>query len=237
MENQTNITAHSGCDGTEDNSLKFVDYVLQTEADCLEVDVRAAADGTLVLGHDAIGGMPVKLADVFQRLRGKSEVKINCDLKEPGLEPSVYALAEQYNVESQLIYSGAVNPETLDKKQALFPKAEIYLNIEQLVPMLETVQAGGAMEQSVLSKALKEALQKATRYDCLSCINMEYHLLSDETIEKLKELGLRASAWTVNEAEDLCRLLRAGITNITTRSLKKALALRSELVQSEGRQS
>lgn len=28
------ITAHSGCDGTEDNSLEFVTYALRSEAGC-----------------------------------------------------------------------------------------------------------------------------------------------------------------------------------------------------------
>ena len=34
------ITAHSGADGTKENSLEFVAYAMQTGADALEVDVR-----------------------------------------------------------------------------------------------------------------------------------------------------------------------------------------------------
>ena len=36
----TNITAHSGSDGTPDNSMEFVHYALTTSADALEIDVR-----------------------------------------------------------------------------------------------------------------------------------------------------------------------------------------------------
>lgn len=50
------ITAHSGCDGTEDNSLEFVTYALRSEAGCLEVDVRKGQDGDLILSHDDNGG-------------------------------------------------------------------------------------------------------------------------------------------------------------------------------------
>lgn len=32
------ITAHSGADGTKENSLEFVAYAMQTGADALEVD-------------------------------------------------------------------------------------------------------------------------------------------------------------------------------------------------------
>lgn len=48
------ITAHSGCDGTPDNSLEFVRHALQTNADALEVDVRKTKDGILAISHDAI---------------------------------------------------------------------------------------------------------------------------------------------------------------------------------------
>ena len=54
------ITAHSGCDGTEDNSLEFVTYALRSEAGCLEVD--------LILSHDDNGGEGVFLRNVFERM-------------------------------------------------------------------------------------------------------------------------------------------------------------------------
>lgn len=233
-KHQTNITAHSGCDGTEDNSMAFVHYALEQGADCLEVDVRAAADGTLVLGHDGIDGKAVRLSEVFSALRERPEVRINCDLKEPGLEQPVYALAEQFGVEGQLIYSGTVALETLSQKTVLFPKAEIYLNIEQLQPELEAPQSGKTMEEGEMKTLIREALLKASQYDQLSCINMEYHLLTKETLQELKKRNLTASAWTVNEAEAARRLLSDGIANITTRALKTTLRLRAELEQGAG---
>lgn len=62
------ITAHSGCDGTEDNSLEFVTYALRSEAGCLEVDVRKGQDGDLILSHDDNGGEGVFLRNVFERM-------------------------------------------------------------------------------------------------------------------------------------------------------------------------
>ena len=40
MNRKTLITAHSGADGTPDNSMEFVRYALTRQADVLEVDVR-----------------------------------------------------------------------------------------------------------------------------------------------------------------------------------------------------
>ena len=42
------ITAHSGADGTKENSLEFVAYAMQTGADALEVDVRMGENGILI---------------------------------------------------------------------------------------------------------------------------------------------------------------------------------------------
>lgn len=44
---ETMITAHSGADGTKENSLEFVAYAMQTGADALEVDVRMGENGIL----------------------------------------------------------------------------------------------------------------------------------------------------------------------------------------------
>ena len=93
MSDKTQITAHSGSDGTPDNSLACVRYALSTAADAFEVDVRRLADGTLALGHDAADHTAPTLREVLALAAAKPGVRINCDLKERGLEPAVAALA------------------------------------------------------------------------------------------------------------------------------------------------
>ena len=103
------ITAHSGCDGTPDNSMEFVRYALASEGNCLEADIRRNRDGELILSHDETAEEAVRLGQVFELLKEKPEKRINCDLKTPGLEIPVYQLAKEYGVEGQLIYSGTVS--------------------------------------------------------------------------------------------------------------------------------
>ena len=88
MSDKTLITAHSGSDGTPDNSLACVRYALSTAADAFEVDVRRLADGTLALGHDAADHTAPTLREVLALAAAKPGVRINCDLKERGLEPA-----------------------------------------------------------------------------------------------------------------------------------------------------
>ena len=215
------ITAHSGCDGTPDNSMEFVRYALGSEGDCLEVDIRKNQNEELILSHDETVEGAVKLSQVFELLKEKPEKKINCDLKTPGLEVSVYQLAKEYGVERQLIYSGAVGISFMETRLKKYPEVQVYWNIENLI--LET-----DLGRNISMKQIEQAFHTAVNYSA-QCINMEYHMFTDKIIELLKSIGLGSSAWTVNEPEDLQKLMKKGITNITTRNLKTALAIRKEM--------
>ncbi|MEY8351925.1 glycerophosphodiester phosphodiesterase [Lachnospiraceae bacterium 54-53] len=217
------ITAHSGCDGTQDNSLEFIEYALSAGADCLEVDVRRNQAGDLFLAHDETGEERVKLCEAFALVKSFPEKKINCDLKMKDLEIPVYRLAREFKAECQLIYSGEVSIKLLREKDKEFPEAEIYLNVENLFPEVYC-EAPGAHGQEKLKDMLAQAK------GCpISCINMEYHLFTDEIIDLLALIKLRGSAWTVDEPEEARRLMEKDIFNITTRNLKKAMELRKEM--------
>ena len=107
----TMITAHSGCEGRPDNSLEYVQYALHCGADALEVDVHPKDDG-FYISHDPSDGAHPDLKDVFSLIRG-SGVKVNCDLKHPGIEHAVLTLAQACGVDEQLIFSGSVSLEAI----------------------------------------------------------------------------------------------------------------------------
>lgn len=219
------ITAHSGCDHTEDNSLEFIRYALNSGTDCLEVDVRRDARGELTLSHDEARGKNVSLREAFALLWKRPDKKINCDLKLKGLEAPVYRLAQEMKVERQLIYSGEVNPALLsEEKERTFPRAEVYFNIENLYPRVYEEPDGWYRRER-----LRTALEMAVRCG-VECVNMEYHLMTDDTLEMLEELKLKGSAWTVNETDEIERLLKsAQVANVTTRNLKGALQVKEEM--------
>ena len=52
MRNSLNITAHSGNDGTADDSLEAIDAGIRFGADAVEVDIRLDKKGVLILAHD-----------------------------------------------------------------------------------------------------------------------------------------------------------------------------------------
>lgn len=221
--NMTLITAHSGCDQTADNSIEFVQYALEKDIDAIEVDVRKNKQGELVLAHDATEEEVPFLANAFEILKNYKYKKMNCDLKEAGLEESVFALAKAYGVENQLIYSGTVDLKFATQGLETLKGVDLYLNLEILVPEIES---GEDMAQDVLCNHLFRGIEEAAKLN-ITCINMNYRLCVDSVVDYMARHDVAFSAWTVNEVAEIERLTQMGALNITTRNVKGALNLAS----------
>ena len=61
QQKKTVITAHSGCEGTPDNSREHILAAIASGAEMIEVDVRQAPDGTLILSHDVPEDISVRV--------------------------------------------------------------------------------------------------------------------------------------------------------------------------------
>ena len=105
------ITAHSGCEGTAENSLESLACGLALGADCVEVDVRLGGDGVLWLTHDLPkpGAALVRLEQAFAAL-ADSNAAINCDLKECAALYPVLSLAEARGMGGKGCFSPARCP-------------------------------------------------------------------------------------------------------------------------------
>lgn len=217
------LTAHSGADGTMDNSLDFVRYALTLSVDALEVDVRRNADGVLALGHDKAGADAPTLEQVFALVVTHPTMKINCDLKAAGLEREVAQLAHRMGLAGRLIFSGTVDAAIWAADKLLRDTAEVYLNIEEYVPDLYVSYRDiPDFELTAAARIAEVCKQYGIR-----TVNINQMLVTRRLIQTLAQHGIRLSAWTVEWDDELRWFLSAGVRNITTRAAKRALALRS----------
>ena len=227
MEQMIKITAHSGAEHTADNSLDFVCYALELAVDALEVDVRRRADGVLALGHDAADDQSPTLEEVLGLVAAHPSMCINCDLKMPGLEREVAALAQQAGLVGRLIFSGTVDAAVCAADPSLHEQAEIYLNIEEYVPDLYVSYRNiPDFELQAAAKITAVCKQYGVR-----TVNINQVLVTRRLVQTLAQEGVGLSAWTVNEASELRWFLANGVRNITTREPSLALALRGEAIQ------
>ncbi|MBR0164531.1 MAG: glycerophosphodiester phosphodiesterase [Lachnospiraceae bacterium] len=216
MIGKTLITAHSGADNTAPNSLSFVHRALSSPADTIEVDVRLHKSGLLYLSHDAVDeeeSALLSLREVLETIRAGSK-RINCDLKEPGLEQAVCALAREAGLSGRLILTGTVSPAFM-KESGLLRDAEVYLNIEEMIPGL---YPRCLAEPKEIPVAAREMADICHTYG-IGCINANHLLATGDFLSVIREEGLSVSVWTVDEAPLFRHFLREKVCNITTRNL------------------
>ena len=219
------ITAHSGSDGTPDNSLEYVRHVIALPVDTLEIDVRKTSDGKLVLSHDEIlpdgSNVLCSLDEVFA-LVAPTDKKINCDLKPAGIEKAVMDLAKKYGLLQRLIFSGTVSVNIREEIPEVYENVLICINNEELVPEIQQQRDGGTFpDEELLLEAVRRAKEKG-----FSVLNTYYKLCTPAVVKLAHELGVGISAWTVNTEEWITKLLPCGLFNMTSRKpmLVKQLA-------------
>lgn len=223
------ITAHSGCEGTPDNSEQNIRAAVQSGADLLEVDVRRV-EGQLVLTHNLPqpGETCMTLADCFRLVKALSErIGINCDLKEEGLELDVLQLAQANGLAGRIVLTGTVNPAL-----TLPGWAMVSMNVENLLPGLYE-QVWEREDKRMTAEEELKLLAKAQQYGVTS-LNMNYHLFSRGLGRRMGEAGITFSLWTANDEESIRSLLDCDLENLTTRLPVLACQLRQQMERGKG---
>lgn len=222
------ITAHSGCEGTPDNSLLSIQTAINLGADCTEVDVRLDAAGMLRLTHDPLAdcGTAVSLEEAFRLIR-HSALSVNCDLKEyAALYPTLH-LAEQLAIpREQLIFSGSVDVRLLLEDPCIAHRAQIYLNSEELCRfMAPELPQERDRQTEFLRKHRTEAAALMQQLNVV-CLNAPYLHMPHSAMAALRSEGIALSLWTVNDPSHQALLLQEDLMNLTTRTPRSALQLR-----------
>ena len=206
----TVITAHAGCEGTPQNSLENILAAIDSGAEMMEIDVRADGD-RIYLYHDAHEDPAscVSFETFMSILSDVPGLRVNCDVKHEGLVRPIMEIARRYGQEWRILFTGACNDDGALAREL---GADLWVGIWGGDPA--TVFADHA--------------EKYAHYPDL-VLNVDNVLITDENAADLKARGVGLSGWTISNEESLRRFLKMGLTNITTRTPKLALALRDEI--------
>ena len=217
------ITAHSGCDGTEDNSMPYLRHAVSLLTEALEIDIRKDENGTPVLSHDrADGGKAVTLREAFDFL-AEGDKRINCDLKEYGLEEAVLRTAADSHLNpDRLIFTGSVTDCMHFRER--HPELTVFINAEELVSGFYEPYLAGRPDP-----AAEELLLKRCRQAGFDILNINYRVCSEKFFRRCREEGIGLSVWTVNDPADMLRMMTEGVENLTTRAVCEALKIRTAL--------
>lgn len=201
----TYITAHSGSDQTEENSLRFVEFFRDKPVDALEIDVRKNSRGQLVLNHDqlVVGEDYLSLNTFLTAMKGTS-LKLNCDLKESNLEIGVFELAQRHNKWSDILLSGNVDPKYLKN----WP-TQLLMNIENAVDPRKTY---AEWDEGTVIEGMEHLAKQGAKI-----INMPEQLFTEKIYETGQALAVDFSLWTVNDLNRIEELVAKNIYNVTSR--------------------
>ena len=234
--NKILITAHSGCEGTPDNSMESILKGIELGADCVEIDIRMDPQGGLRLTHNELEDysetVPLETA---LRTIAESTVSVNCDIKEEKLLYPVLEAAEAAGIpRDRLIFSGSVDIGLLRSDPSIVQRARIFLNLAQIFGCVakDTAIPENWEERGPLFDAHIEEIADLVKQLGVECINPSYKMMSPERIAACNASGIGLSLWTVNEEADQERFLREDLVNLTTRRPASALRIRSLLTHS-----
>ncbi len=224
--------AHTGCGAAPDNSWSSLLEGIASGAAIVEVDVHVCKGGTAILlhddspllaectyeqlnrpetrarlsSHDAAHEL-VRLEDALRELVS-ADLLVNLDLKsEAAIDPAM-KLVRQLDAQDHVFTTGCS-----DGLPARYPDIRAMWNAPSRLPEDEG-------EELFAQRICEYAA--AHRYHGL---NLNHATCSEAVVRRANEMGLPISAYTVNDEDEMKRLIGLGIAAITTRRPGRLLRL------------
>jgi len=239
------ITAHSGCENTEANSLEYLNLAIESGVDIIEIDVNVTLDKIPVLIHDncifhnseilkinetdyetlkKVKKGILKLDEALKIIKDNGKIA-NIDIKDI---KNLYFIADTINradaVENVFI-TGCNTYMAYQIKRDL-PTLQVLLNVEMEYPnsSIEIKQKNREAFFNICNRAIS---------NCCCGININYKDCNEEFVNYVRRRGLLIFVWTVDDIEMMKKFIRQGVDSITTNKVK---ALKELLVRYNDRE-
>ncbi|MCU6710959.1 CehA/McbA family metallohydrolase [Paenibacillus sp. J5C_2022] len=227
---RTQIIAHTGCEGTPDNTLQSAMAGYAAGAQVLEVDVRATKDGVCVLYHDdhpAFGELtyeemmkqnPLELKDdselerlatVLSHFRGKP-VSFNLDVKNDEAAEPVLRLLETMDMREQIYFTGATS---------VIAETEYRSGIMWNVP-----KGWHLLNDADYESAVREACDMAKRRE-FPGLNVDYPSCRESLVRYAHACGLKVWIYTLMDRELAVQYADMGVDAISTYAVSAGVEL------------
>ena len=197
------VTAHTGCEETEDNSLATIRKGYESGADIVEFDLNFTSDGEAVLSHDEPHSGCVTLDEAFALIAELPDVKVNVDCKSIVNLKVVTEIAQKHGISDRIFYTG-IREENITSVREQTPDIAYWLNFD--------VDSRKNTDEEYLI-----SLAKKTREFGAVGININYGTCSKQLVDVFHREGLLVSIWTVNKKFDMVKTVPFCADNITTR--------------------
>ncbi|MBA4410023.1 MAG: glycerophosphodiester phosphodiesterase family protein [Bacteroidota bacterium] len=225
---QPSIIAHRGSSFTApENTVAAAQLAWQQNADAVELDIYLSKDNRVVVIHDSntkrTTGQEFNVAetsaDVLRSLdAGDWKNELYKGEKIPFLEEMIATIPDGKKMVIEIKCGVEVLPalklavDLSGKKQQLIFIAfgwETILATKQLFPENACYWLSGWAPE--VQEKMKESAIKG-----LDGLNLNNKIVDKKTVRRAKRLGLEMLSWTIDDAEEAKRLVKLGVTGITT---------------------
>ncbi len=205
------VTAHTGCEGTQDNSLEAIEAGAAAGADIVEFDLNFTESGEAVLAHDEAQEDSVTLKQAFETVAKYEKLRVNVDCKSTDNLKAVVETAKQCGVLDRIFYTGieAKDVETVKRDT---PDVKYYLN--------KDIKKTKKNDEEYIRSLAEEVKSLGA-----AGLNINYRGASKKMVEIFHSEGLEVSVWTVNKELAMHKVLALGCDNITTRQPTKLIEI------------
>lgn len=197
-------TAHTGCCGTQANSIASIEKGVSCGANIVEFDLKFTKSGEPVLCHDAIKGNEVTVDEAFAKISEYDGIYVNVDRKTSDALHKIPELAKKHGISDRIFFTG-VEEEAVEAVKKACPGVDYYLNMEVKKPSKHT------------DEYLLSLVEKVKECGAVG-INFNKKSASKKLVDTFHENGLLVSIFTVDKKAEMYKILLFAPDNITTRN-------------------
>lgn len=219
------IVAHrAGAKGFPENSLTALHHAILVQADSAEIDVQQSKEGTVFVTHDKdlrrIAGIPLVISESTDS--ELSTADIASQMKPPSPKESLATLEEflkasqnKIRLSIELKYYG-FKPQLAESVLALIdkypstPAHEVisleYRALEQVAKLRPSMRRG-----YLVSASVGEITQLNANF-----LSVSKGTFSPSLLDKAQKRGMQIAVWTINDREEMFRLMVQGAELIVT---------------------
>jgi glycerophosphoryl diester phosphodiesterase len=205
-----------------ENTIRSLAAALDAGVDMVEFDVVDAPDGTLVLAHshDEIQADAATLDEALAFLASEApaSLQLDLDLKWHGFEAHVADALQRHGLVERSI-ACSFYPASLRELRRCEPGLRTGISypldrrgLAQRRALSPVIQGGAAVLRAALPHRIGRMVKAAEAGSAM----LHFAVLSRATVERCHGLGVSVFAWTVDDEEQLARVVATGVDGVIT---------------------
>ena len=218
------VIGHRGAAGHEvENTIPSIDKAISFGVDAVEVDVFLCKSGELVVFHDENLSRLTNSNAFIELLTLDSIKKIEVfnNHKIPTLNEVIKFINNRIHLNIELKGINTAKPtykllkSIFSNKKQLIEKISIssfnWNELEIIYDLDKDIQTAVLVEERSVEMAINQAKKINAK-----AINIDFKLLNKKIVKKIKSENLIINAWTVNEINQIERMINLGVDGIIT---------------------